>query len=599
ELLASPEPIVAFDVALDGSGRAIFAGTNPSYALADLGVLDSSEPLDTGAVAAVFPIPGQTRSVLVAGGLAYVAAADLHVVSYVPYDTLGVPPSIAFEMGTLITQRVAEEGKLVSVGVDASDDVQLREAQLYVDGELAAVDVSYPFSFEIETPRLADQSSFTLLARAVDTGGNTSETPLLSIDLVADGTPPTIVFVNPPDGSTLTEEAAQIFVTFSEPIDLRALDTHFVQLTGAGADGELGTGDDVAIEVSALSFRAEIDTVVVHFDSPLPSDRYEASVATSVRDLAGNSLGDPFVWTFEIIDTPDLSRRDSFEISSAGLPEGTVHSFLAPAGQLVYFDERIPCNTAEVRWECVDEDGAVVVANQPLEDCGTSDAGRRVLERGGRYDIRVTGVGMYRFAVRNVIISEFEIATGDEVSEDSPAPGAGILEMPGEIDIYYFVASAGYEVYFDEIAPVCEIDIVWELRDEGGDVIFGNDTPLSGCSLTNQGTVRLDRGGLYSLTVECRANGAGGSFDDIDDGIGPYSFRLWPIEPGAFEIELGETVSEDSPEPGAGTIESPGNYDLYTFDVAAGTTVRFDELGPPCGASPVWSLFDPSGAPIF
>src|SRR5690606_14269727 len=133
ELLASPEPIVAFDVALDGSGRAIFAGTNPSYALADLGVLDSSEPLDTGAVAAVFPIPGQTRSVLVAGGLAYVAAADLHVVSYVPYDTLGVPPSIAFEMGTLITQRVAEEGKLVSVGVDASDDVQLREAQLYVD----------------------------------------------------------------------------------------------------------------------------------------------------------------------------------------------------------------------------------------------------------------------------------------------------------------------------------------------------------------------------------------------------------------------------------------------------------------------------------
>ena len=196
-------------------------------------------------------------------------------------------------------------------------------------------------------------------------------------------------------------------------------------------------------------------------------------------------------------------------------------------------------------------------------------------------------------------MTEFEIEVDDTVLEDEPAPGAGSLGVPGEIDIYNFVAAAGTEVYFDEIAPVCEIHIVWQLQDEDGVVLFGNDTPLWGCSTSNEGSVGLERGGLYSLTVEARAGGVGGAFGDIDDGVGSYSFRLWPIHPGAFDIAVGDTVSEGTPGPGAGTIETPGNYDVYTFQADAGTTIHFDEIAPPCGVSPVWDLFDPDGAALF
>ena len=322
-------------------------------------------------------------------------------------------------------------------------------------------------------------------------------------------------------------------------------------------------------------------------------------VSQSITDLAGNTLANAFEATFTIIDTPDLSQQEFFEIEATVADDEIVHSFLAGPGQFVYFDERIICNSAEVRWSCVDEDGTEVVRDEPLEDCGLSDAGRRVLERGGRYDIRVTGVGTYRFAVRNVIETEFDIEIGDTVTEDDPGPGAGRIAVPGEIDTYRFVADPGTEVYFDEIAPECEIDIVWELQDEDGVVLFGNNAPLSGCSTTNQGSVRLERGGLYSLIVEGRLGGVGATFDDIDDGISHYGFQLWLIEPGAFEIAVGDTVAEDTPGPGAGTIETPGNYDVYTFQGNAGMTILFDEIAPPCGQSPIWALFAPDGAALF
>ena len=59
--------------------------------------------------------------------------------------------------------------------------------------------------------------------------------------------------------------------------------------------------------------------------------------------------------------------------------------------------------------------------------------------------------------------------------------------------------------------------------------------------------------------------------------VGTYSFtlRLAP-EPQNFTIAIGDTVSSDVPEPGAGNLEAPGAQDVYSFDALAGQQVVFD-----------------------
>ena len=77
------------------------------------------------------------------------------------------------------------------------------------------------------------------------------------------------------------------------------------------------------------------------------------------------------------------------------------------------------------------------------------------------------------------------------------------------------------------------------------------------------------------------------------------STRITINTPADVDAAVGETVAENVPGPGAGTLETPGNYDEYTFAVAPGTAVLFDELVPSCGTSPRWDLFDADGLPVF
>ena len=67
-----------------------------------------------------------------------------------------------------------------------SDDVQVRNVEFYIDGERVITDGNFPFEHRFVTPRLADQESFTLRARASDTGGNATSTEEMTITLVAD-----------------------------------------------------------------------------------------------------------------------------------------------------------------------------------------------------------------------------------------------------------------------------------------------------------------------------------------------------------------------------------------------------------------------------
>ena len=69
---------------------------------------------------------------------------------------------------------------------------------------------------------------------------------------------------------------------------------------------------------------------------------------------------------------------------------------------------------------------------------------------------------------------------------------------------------------------------------------------------------------------------------------------------GAFAIKLGDKIADGIPGPGAGTIETPYNQDVYTFNVAPKQRVYFRQLRHSTGMSYIkWGLTDTDGAEVF
>ncbi len=96
-------------------------------------------------------------------------------------DKGGVPPTVSILSPVTGSSVVA--GSTVSVTVEASDDVQVAAVTLFVNGQQSSVDTSAPFEFSVLT---TVQGSLSLMARAIDLGGNTGTSQTISISAIPD-----------------------------------------------------------------------------------------------------------------------------------------------------------------------------------------------------------------------------------------------------------------------------------------------------------------------------------------------------------------------------------------------------------------------------
>src|SRR5262249_19671644 len=150
-----------------------------------------------------FDLPDAPNSLTIAGGIAYIADNDsgLQVVNFVPFDTNGVPPTVsittsAADADTLTPGLQVIEGATFPVQVNVSDDVQVRNVELLVNGRAVSNDLSFPFDFSAIAPSIAASgSSFTIQVRATDTGGNVGLSNVLTVQPVKDTFPPQILSV--------------------------------------------------------------------------------------------------------------------------------------------------------------------------------------------------------------------------------------------------------------------------------------------------------------------------------------------------------------------------------------------------------------------
>ena len=93
----------------------------------------------------------------------------------------------------------------------------------------------------------APKTTFTLRAKATDTGGNSTWSNTLTVNLVADATPPRVVKFLPPNGA-VSGSLRTLSAVFSEPLDQATLTATRFALLGAGADGVFGTLDEFLVE---------------------------------------------------------------------------------------------------------------------------------------------------------------------------------------------------------------------------------------------------------------------------------------------------------------------------------------------------------------
>jgi sugar lactone lactonase YvrE len=298
-------------MAATGSGLGVAVNSQFSGSQGDVRVYDfryafgsTQAERDKAFLGLEIPTPGDAMAVSIYNGFAFVAdsSSGVQVINFMPYDFKGVMPTIQLESNFNLTPDPTtgkvkiDEGKRMLLKAIVSDDVMVRNVELYINGEKFATDGNYPFEFTEITPLRSVMTEFKLKARAYDTGGNYEETDEITLELFPDSVPPRVV-KNFPANDDLIAPLDKVWVRFSEPMDELSLGgtedaQGAVRILSAGADKVLGNGDDVQIPFIG-SFNTDTDIYTLSFEAQLEPGLYQFVVENTAKDLAGNALTNP------------------------------------------------------------------------------------------------------------------------------------------------------------------------------------------------------------------------------------------------------------------------------------------------------------------
>jgi hypothetical protein len=320
-----------------------------------------------------FPTPGVAYALTINNGIAYLADGDsgLQVVNYLPFDTKRVPPAISLSASFPLNPPIAEEGKLLRVSAKVSDDVQVRNVEFWVDGAKVGSIGRFPFEFDFISPVLTtDKTSFTLRAKAIDTGGNFAWSDPITVQLTHDQTPPRVLGRSFPSAHSIVGSVSAITVYFSEPIDVATVNGSTVQLVDAGPDRVFGTADDVN-HAGRILYRDDLNAVTVTFAADLIPGHYQIVVQAPLADRTGLQIASTFrsdFWVISGLDSdhdgiPDAIEKlmglDPFNSDSNGngIPDGLEdydHDGLPNAAEILLGSD--PMNAHSIKPNVLDGD---------------------------------------------------------------------------------------------------------------------------------------------------------------------------------------------------------------------------------------------------
>ena len=289
----------------NGSGLGISIGSPGNFGNL-LQVLNVSDPSKTDQFVTQFSLPQDPFNLVLASGIAYVAdgTGGLQVINYEAFDNQGVPPIASIDTTGLDTDTSTPgiqvvEGTVLPIKALVSDDVQVRDVALLVNGQVVQDAVSFPFNLSATIPTLAAGSTtLTIQIRATDTGGDVTTTNPITLNLVPDTTPPSIASTLPGDGETQFTDFHNMRVRFSEPMAEATLTVDNFSLTPQGGGA--------AIHPTSISILGQDRAVNLVF-ATLPIGTYQFVVDTlALTDRVGNAIGAPnYASTLKIIEQHD------------------------------------------------------------------------------------------------------------------------------------------------------------------------------------------------------------------------------------------------------------------------------------------------------
>jgi hypothetical protein len=298
---------VARNVALNGSGLGLVSQEGLGVGLYSL-----SDPQNTNNFITSFDTSGFTYDVALASGIAYVAdgTGGLQVINYLPFDNKGVAPTVTItspvvDLDPNQTGIQITEGGSISIQANVTDDVQVRNVELLVNGQVVSNDLSFPFDLNaIALSNDPNAPVVNVQTRVTDTGGNTSLSNILTFDLVPDTIAPSI------DSFSANMRTATI--RFSE-----ALDTTNI----TAANFTLINSSNQTIVPENIQFRDGDRTIQITYPA-LAVGNYQLVIdAAQLSDRAGNALGvEDVIKTFNVANTVVIDF-ESLRIDGASLTD--------------------------------------------------------------------------------------------------------------------------------------------------------------------------------------------------------------------------------------------------------------------------------------
>jgi hypothetical protein len=285
----------------NGSGLGVAAVGANFLGPIDVSLYDLSSPTNNNAYVTTFPLPASAHAVAIYNGVAYAASdAGLQVINYLAYDSKKVPPTITLSASFALDSPQVRESSSARLTANATDDVQVRNVEFYVDGAKVFSDGNFPFEYRFVTPELTGaKTNFTLQARAIDTGDNATWSELITVGLSPDLTPLGITQINP---RGYAPSINSVSISFNKPVASASLTSSAVQLLSAGPDGVLGTADDVLVTGGSISGPNDPRTVTLAFGSNLAFGKYRLIISTGITDRYGAPLARAVTNDFQVID---------------------------------------------------------------------------------------------------------------------------------------------------------------------------------------------------------------------------------------------------------------------------------------------------------
>ena len=292
--VSSPFIAPRSSVVSNGAGIGVIIGSPGGTHVVD--VIGMSDPAKTDVAESEFrtrfELSAAPTSVSLAAGIGFVTsgAAGLQVINYLPFDANRQAPAATLLIGEIDVDPEAPgiqvaEGTIVPIGARVMDDVQVRNVELLVNGEVVRNDLSFPFDLSLAVPRLSDaENELRVQVQATDTGGNSVISEEVVWNVVPDSISPRIIRMLPADGSSRFEGHQTVRIVFSEPMDLATLtDGNFSLSTSDEPDKEVPTID--------LQLRRGGREIQLTFDRLAIGEYFFSVDGPSVTDIAGNPVG--------------------------------------------------------------------------------------------------------------------------------------------------------------------------------------------------------------------------------------------------------------------------------------------------------------------